>query len=61
MESNKMESVEKPFIFMPDYLAEFNKKVKEMSNFTDDQMKKCYEKLSKVYGYTGSVGQKITG
>ena len=28
---------------------------------TDDQMKKCYEKLSKVYGYTGSVGQKITG
>jgi hypothetical protein len=27
---------------------------------TDDQMKKCYEKLSKVYGYTGSVGQKVT-
>ena len=28
---------------------------------TDDQMKKCYEKLSKVYGYTGSLSQKITG
>ena len=26
---------------------------------TDDQMKKVYERLSKVYGYTGSVGQKI--
>ena len=35
-----MESVEKPFIFMPEYLADFNKKVKEMSNFTDDQIKK---------------------
>lgn len=27
---------------------------------TDEQMKKCYEKLSKVYGYTGSVGQKVS-
>lgn len=26
---------------------------------TDDQMKKCYDKLSKVYGYTGSTGQKV--
>ena len=26
---------------------------------TDEQMKKVYERLSKVYGYTGSVGQKI--
>jgi hypothetical protein len=25
---------------------------------TEEQMKKCYDKLSKVYGYTGSVGQK---
>jgi hypothetical protein len=25
---------------------------------TDQQMKSCYDKLSKVYGYTGSVGQK---
>ena len=27
---------------------------------TDDQMKKCYDKLSKVYGYTGSTGQKVS-
>ena len=26
---------------------------------SDDQMKKCYDKLSKVYGYTGSVGQIV--
>jgi len=26
---------------------------------TDEQMKKCYDKLSKVYGYTGAVGQRI--
>jgi len=26
---------------------------------TDAQMKSCYEKLSKVYGYTGSVGQIV--
>ena len=26
---------------------------------TEDQMKKCFEKLSKVYGYTGSHGQII--
>jgi len=26
---------------------------------TEDQMKKCYDKLSKVYGYTGSTGQKV--
>lgn len=26
---------------------------------TDEQMKKCYDRLSKVYGYTGSVGQRI--
>ena len=26
---------------------------------TDEQMKKCYDKLSQVYGYTGSTGQKI--
>jgi hypothetical protein len=25
---------------------------------TDDQVKKCYEKLSKVYGYTGNTGKK---
>jgi hypothetical protein len=25
---------------------------------TEEQMQKCYDKLSKVYGYTGSVGQK---
>ena len=43
-----MESVEKPFIFMPDYLAEFNKKVKEMSNFTDDQMKKLLSNANAV-------------
>jgi len=27
---------------------------------TEEQMKKCYEKLIKVYGYTGAVGQKVT-
>jgi hypothetical protein len=27
---------------------------------SDDQMKKCYDKLSKVYGYTGSTGQKVS-
>jgi hypothetical protein len=26
---------------------------------TEDQMKKCFEKLSKVYGYTGSYGQRV--
>ena len=26
---------------------------------TEDQMKKCFEKLSKVYGYTGSFGKMI--
>jgi hypothetical protein len=26
---------------------------------TDDQMKKCYNKLIKVYGYTGAYGQSI--
>jgi len=26
---------------------------------TDAQMKSCFEKLSKVYGYTGSVGQIV--
>jgi hypothetical protein len=26
---------------------------------TDGQMKKCFEKLSKVYGYTGSIGQIV--
>jgi hypothetical protein len=25
---------------------------------SDEQMKACYTKLSKEYGYTGSVGQK---
>jgi len=25
---------------------------------TDQQMKACFTKLSKVYGYTGSTGQK---
>ena len=27
---------------------------------TEDQMKKCYTKLLKVYGYTGSYGQKVS-
>jgi hypothetical protein len=27
---------------------------------TDAQMKQCYDKLSKAYGYTGSVGQKVS-
>jgi hypothetical protein len=27
---------------------------------TDDQMKKCYDRLIKVYGYTGAVGQKVS-
>jgi hypothetical protein len=27
---------------------------------TDDQMKKCYDKLTKVYNYTGKVGQKVS-
>lgn len=26
---------------------------------SDDQMKKCFDKLSKVYGYTGSIGQIV--
>ena len=26
---------------------------------SDEQMKKCYDKLSQVYGYTGSTGQYI--
>jgi len=26
---------------------------------TEDQMKKCFEKLSKVYGYVGEYGQII--
>lgn len=26
---------------------------------TDEQMKKCFEKLSKVYGYTGAIGQIV--
>jgi hypothetical protein len=26
---------------------------------TEDQMKKCFEKLSKVYGYTGAYGQIV--
>ena len=26
---------------------------------TDAQMKSCFEKLSKVYGYTGAVGQIV--
>jgi hypothetical protein len=26
---------------------------------TDEQMKKCFDKLSKVYGYTGSIGQIV--
>jgi hypothetical protein len=26
---------------------------------TDAQMKSCFDKLSKVYGYTGSVGQIV--
>lgn len=25
---------------------------------SDEQMRKCYDKLSKVYSYTGNVGQK---
>ena len=27
---------------------------------SDAQMKSCYDKLSKVYGYTGSTGQKVS-
>lgn len=30
-----------------------------VSCLTDDQMKKCYDKLAKVYGYTGSIGQIV--
>jgi hypothetical protein len=30
-----------------------------VSSLTDDQMKKCFDKLSKVYGYTGSIGQIV--
>lgn len=26
---------------------------------TEEQMKKCFEKLTKVYGYTGSYGQMV--
>ena len=26
---------------------------------SDDQMKKCYDKLVKVYNYTGEVGQPV--
>lgn len=26
---------------------------------TDEQMKKCFEKLSKVYGYVGEYGQIV--
>jgi hypothetical protein len=26
---------------------------------TDEQMKKCFDKLSKVYGYTGAIGQIV--
>jgi hypothetical protein len=26
---------------------------------TDDQMEKCFQKLSKVYGYTGAYGQIV--
>ena len=26
---------------------------------TDDQMKKCYDKLVKVYNYTGKAGQNV--
>ena len=26
---------------------------------TDAQMKSCFEKLSKVYGYTGAQGQRV--
>jgi hypothetical protein len=26
---------------------------------TEDQMKKCYNKLIKVYGYTGAAGQRV--
>jgi len=26
---------------------------------TDAQMKSCFDKLSKVYGYTGSIGQIV--
>jgi hypothetical protein len=26
---------------------------------TEEQVKKCFEKLSKVYNYTGSVGQAV--
>ncbi len=26
---------------------------------SEDQMKKCFEKLSKVYGYTGDYGQIV--
>jgi hypothetical protein len=26
---------------------------------SDDQMKKCYNKLIKVYGYTGAAGQRV--
>jgi len=30
-----------------------------VESLTEDQMKKCFEKLSKVYGYTGSYGQMV--
>jgi hypothetical protein len=30
-----------------------------VSCMTEDQMKKCFEKLSKVYGYTGAYGQIV--
>jgi hypothetical protein len=26
---------------------------------TDEQMKRCFDKLSKVYGYTGAIGQIV--
>jgi hypothetical protein len=26
---------------------------------TDEQMKKCFDRLSKVYGYTGAIGQIV--
>ena len=26
---------------------------------SEDQMKKCYNKLIKVYGYTGAAGQRV--
>lgn len=48
MKSNILKGLQKPFKIIPEYLADFNKNVKEMSYLTEDQIKKLLSNAKAV-------------